>query len=242
MAGVWFAFVIDEAIFATTSHGPPDFHLVMLSITSAIAMLCGSRLADFVDWCLARYLRKKTNNASAPSRQRNRGVLMTLVFVVFICGSWLLWNCPSARQRWCERTAAAKIHELGGHASFVRTLTLYSSDYSLDYVHAVDLKQINIGNADLRLLSTFERAVEVDLDGSSISDDGLRHLNQMKSLCYVSLTNTHITDEGLLNLRPNTGLRNLYVSSPNISTEGVRKLKGSLPNCDVTVLPLEGSP
>ena len=70
--------------------------------------------------------------------------------------------------------------------------------------------------------------------GSKVTDDGLVHLKGLTNLQFLSLSRTKVTDAGLVHLKGLTKLQYLHLSDTKVTDEGVKKLKQTLPNCEIS--------
>ncbi len=124
-------------------------------------------------------------------------------------------------------------------------------------VVVVDLSVAKAGDSDLRLLKDLTKLEQLNLRGSQVTDAGLEqlkvlaalklldlgktnvtdaglvHLKQMTHLEYLLLGHTKITDAGLVHLQELTNLQGLSLIRTEITEEGVKKLRQSLPDCQI---------
>jgi tRNA A-37 threonylcarbamoyl transferase component Bud32/Leucine-rich repeat (LRR) protein len=89
----------------------------------------------------------------------------------------------------------------------------------------------DMGLANLRNSANLERLF---LAGTKVSDTGLACLKNCRNLTHLDLVGTQVSDAGIPVLAGFSHLVELKVASTRITVQGYRKLKASLPRCQIT--------
>jgi tetratricopeptide (TPR) repeat protein len=104
---------------------------------------------------------------------------------------------------------------------------------ALTSLRQLDLYATGVTDNSLVHLSQMKALEELHLGDTRVGDEGLVHLRALDGLKDLNLHGTDITDAAIPVLEAMTQLRRLRVWDTTITLEGVRRLRSSLPACDV---------
>ncbi|MCA9117903.1 MAG: hypothetical protein KDA79_22685 [Planctomycetaceae bacterium] len=90
-----------------------------------------------------------------------------------------------------------------------------------------------VNGACLESLSRLPELVALDLDGTTVQAEQLKYLADYPKLESLDLTNTSLTDEAIPHLERCRKLTVLLLSGSRITADGLKRLKASLPGCEV---------
>lgn len=114
-----------------------------------------------------------------------------------------------------EKRSAAAVEKLGGKVEF----------NAAREVIRVDLSNVRITDADVKLLEHFPEIEWLDLRVTPIGDEGVAHLRSLRKLKFLNLFRTNLSDKGLAELRGLTELETLLVGGTKITDEGLPNLE-----------------
>jgi serine/threonine protein kinase len=100
----------------------------------------------------------------------------------------------------------------------------------LQFLH---LSATRVSDASLTYLEDHKKLKELNLSYTGVSDAGLKHLERMTALQALWLQGTRVSDGAVATLEKLPGLQMLYLEGAKISQEGVKRLKASLPRCNI---------
>lgn len=146
-----------------------------------------------------------------PSRRWLQFSLRTFVIVITLFSAWLGYISFRVRE---QRTAVARIKELGGH-------------FQYDYQWGVNPKPSPPGWSWLRRLvgdEPFQDVVFIRLDETTVSDTDLLLVSKLRRTRILCLDRTEISDQGLMYIRGMSELKHLGLAKTKVTTDGIRGL------------------
>jgi Leucine-rich repeat (LRR) protein len=142
----------------------------------------------------------------------------------------------------CPKVTGAGLAHLAGLKE-LRTLYLpYTSVDDSGLAHLKGLTKLQnlylvgtkVTDAGLKQLSELRNLNVLYLDETTVEDVGLGNLKRLGRLVDLSLNQTGVTDEGLASLKSMKNLRYLRLKDTKVSAVGVKKLRKSLPDCEIS--------
>ncbi|MBL6827012.1 MAG: hypothetical protein ISQ76_00985 [Opitutales bacterium] len=94
-----------------------------------------------------------------------------------------------------------------------------------DNLVSLDLRNTNVTDDSLKIISSFPRLKKLNLMGTQINSDGLGSLNRHKNLETLNLVNTSVTDEATDILISMPLLRRVYLWKSAFTKQGILTLK-----------------
>jgi hypothetical protein len=150
-----------------------------------------------------------------------RAISTAVVLTLCCAGAWEIPSTFAADGS--PKVVVAKIEQLSGKIGLD----------TAGRVVKVDLMDIEISDADVRLVATLPDLQWLRLWGADITNEGIKHLAGLKALKTLNLRQTDIDDGGLEHLKSLTGLEELTLSVTAVSDEGVARLQAALPKCRI---------
>lgn len=106
-------------------------------------------------------------------------------------------------------------------------------------LRTLSLYETNISSFELNYVGECKMLEVLSLDGTPIGDSGLKSLVDLKNLRYLSLARTAIGDGSVEFLSRLTGLAELDLRRTELTARAIRRLRGKLPNCQITTEPIQ---
>ncbi|MBS1954205.1 MAG: hypothetical protein JST89_08465 [Cyanobacteria bacterium SZAS-4] len=93
-----------------------------------------------------------------------------------------------------------------------------------DSIYKLDLKNLEIENAQLKNIENLTGLKILDLEATDITDEGLRWLHKLDKLERLKLRTTLVTGRGITHLKPLTSLTFLSLASDPVGDDGLENL------------------
>jgi len=100
-------------------------------------------------------------------------------------------------------------------------------------LRTLDLRNTSVTDAGLKDLAVLAELRELYLIDAKITDAGLKEVVKLKQLQKLYLVGARVTDAGLKNLVSLDQLKELNLSDTMVTDAGQRKLRESLPACQI---------
>lgn len=94
-----------------------------------------------------------------------------------------------------------------------------------DNLASLDLRNTNVTDESLKIISSFPRLKKLNLMGTQINSDGLSSLNRHKNLETLNLVNTSVTDEATDIFISMPLLKRVYLWKSAFTKQGILSLK-----------------
>jgi Leucine Rich repeat len=101
-------------------------------------------------------------------------------------------------------------------------------------VTRIDFFGTQIGDADLKVVSSFPELQSLGLSGTKVTDAGLSELMGLAKLHTLSLTFTDVTDKGLFTLAKLPELQNVDLLRTKATGAGIAELQKALPRLNIS--------